>query len=105
MAIFRDLQKQQCSIFVFPHPTDGGSWRFHLDRHYDEIKAKAGLSKEHRLHDTRHSYATNLRRNGVNIETIKELMRHASILDTMRYAMYSDDEGRAAIKKLPKWMA
>ena len=46
---------------------------------------KAGIAKEVSLHTLRHTYATHLLEQGVNILTIKELLGHASIETTMVY--------------------
>jgi len=46
---------------------------------------KAGILKEVTLHTLRHTYATHLLEQGVNILTIKELLGHAHIDTTMIY--------------------
>ncbi len=46
---------------------------------------KAGITKEVSLHTLRHTYATHLLEQGVNILTIKELLGHAHIDTTMIY--------------------
>lgn len=46
---------------------------------------KAGIVKEVTLHTLRHTYATHLLEQGVNILTIKELLGHAHIDTTMIY--------------------
>lgn len=46
---------------------------------------KAGIVKEVTLHTLRHTYATHLLEQGVNILTIKELLGHAHIETTMIY--------------------
>ena len=46
---------------------------------------KAGIAKEVSLHTLRHTYATHLLEQGVNILTIKELLGHAHIETTMVY--------------------
>ena len=46
---------------------------------------KAGILKEVTLHTLRHTYATHLLEQGVNIVTIKELLGHAHINTTMIY--------------------
>ena len=46
---------------------------------------KTSISKEVNLHSLRHSYATHLLEQGVNIVTLKELLGHAEITTTMIY--------------------
>lgn len=46
---------------------------------------RAGIAKEVSLHTLRHTYATHLLEQGVNILTIKELLGHAHIDTTMIY--------------------
>ena len=45
----------------------------------------AGISKNVTVHSLRHTYATHLLEDGINILTIKELMGHAHIRTTMIY--------------------
>ena len=47
--------------------------------------AKAGILKEVSVHSLRHSYATHLLEEGVDIVTIKELLGHVAIETTMMY--------------------
>ena len=51
---------------------------------YQAVK-RAGISKEVHTHTLRHSYATHLLEQGVNILTIQELLGHAHIETTMVY--------------------
>jgi len=46
---------------------------------------KTSITKEVNLHSLRHSYATHLLEDGLNIVTIKELLGHADITTTMIY--------------------
>jgi site-specific recombinase XerD len=46
---------------------------------------KTSITKEVSLHSLRHSYATHLLEQGINIVTLKELLGHASIITTMIY--------------------
>lgn len=47
--------------------------------------SKAGIEKDVSVHSLRHSYATHLLEQGVDIVTIKELLGHANIETTMMY--------------------
>jgi site-specific recombinase XerD len=50
-----------------------------------EALKKTTIQKKVNLHSLRHSYATHLLEDGVNIVTIKELLGHATIQTTMIY--------------------
>jgi integrase len=97
--ILNRMSHHRSSNFVYPD-RDQGYRKFHFDRVLKEIVAAAGLPSGFRTHDLRHSYAVQLRRSGARLETIKELMRHAMIEDTLVYAVYDDGEGSAAVSKL-----
>ncbi len=57
----------------------GLSWVFR------ENLKKTSITKEVNLHSLRHSYATHLLEDGLNIITVKELLGHADISTTMIY--------------------
>lgn len=50
-----------------------------------ETLKKTSITKEVSLHSLRHSYATHLLEEGLNIVTLKELLGHAEIATTMIY--------------------
>lgn len=52
------------------------------------------------IHTLRHTFASHLAINGVPIFTIKKLMNHADIEQTMRYAKLAPDSGLNAVIKL-----
>jgi len=60
---------------------------------------KAGISGV-TWHTLRHTFASRLVANGVDIVTVKELLGHSSIGVTMRYAHTNFDSKRAAVEKL-----
>ena len=53
-----------------------------------------------RLHDLRHTFASRLRRKGVDLGTIMKLLGHSTIAMTLRYAHYSKEDEREAVLKL-----
>ena len=50
-----------------------------------EMLKKTSISKDVNLHSLRHSYATHLLEEGLNIVTLKDLLGHAEITTTMIY--------------------
>ena len=65
-------------------------------RIFMNYKKLAGIEKRGALHVfSRHSFGSLLIKNGCDILTIKELMRHNDIHTTMRYLHVSDAEKRA----------
>jgi site-specific recombinase XerD len=50
-----------------------------------ETLKKTSIKKEADLHSLRHSYATHLLEDGLNIVTVKDLLGHADITATMVY--------------------
>jgi site-specific recombinase XerD len=61
---------------------------------------KAGIIKEVTTHTLRHTYATHLLEQGLDIITIKELLGHASIESTMVYLHIAQPSARTAFSPL-----
>lgn len=51
----------------------------------DKALKTAGIVKHIRVHDLRHSRATHLLQNGMDIKLLKEILRHKKIVTTERY--------------------
>lgn len=62
---------------------------------------RAGIQKNVTVHSLRHSFASNLVMAGVDLATVKELLGHADIHTTMRYAHLAPDHLQEAVTKLP----
>jgi len=60
---------------------------------------RAGLGKI-TWHMFRHTFASRLTREGVDIVTVKDLLGHSNISTTMRYAHSNDEAKRRAVQRL-----
>lgn len=62
---------------------------------------RAGIKKNVTVHMLRHTYASHLVMAGVDLVTVKELLGHADIHTTLRYAHLAPDHLKEAAAKLP----
>ena len=68
-----------------------------LQRHFKSLLERAGLPKSFRFHDLRHTCAALLLRQGVNPESVQELLGHADVSLTLNvYSHVLPDMGGAA---------
>lgn len=94
----RDLELPE-PPFLIPDPC-GLAWRWQMSRIMQHCCEHVGISPVVRTHDLRHTFATRLRAMGVQLETIKDLLGHADIAETMCYAHYNNREGLTAVSLL-----
>ena len=88
--------------------TDGTGLIFksHTGERFDNIKKsfattlRAANIQKFRFHDTRHSFASKLVMAGVDLNTVRELLGHADIKMTLRYAHLAPEHKAAAVAKL-----
>jgi len=83
---------------VFYNPMSGDKFKDVKGALAAAVK-RAGLGKI-TWHMFRHTFASRLTRDGVDIVTVKELLGHASISTTMRYAHSNDEAKRRAVQRL-----
>ena len=88
-------QKQNNKEFLFTGPKGKLTDR-NIQKMIKKIAEKAGIKKDVHPHALRHSYATHLLENGVDIRYIQALLGHSSIATTELYAHVSS----AQIKKI-----
>lgn len=68
---------------------------------FDRAVKKAGIDNFH-FHDLRHTFATRLIQNGIDIYVVKELLGHKTITMTMRYAHHYPESLRHGVEVLDK---
>ena len=84
--------------YVFPSPLTGG--RRHDFKKPFKHAIEAAVIEDFRFHDLRHTFASHLVMNGVDIKTVQELLGHASVTMTMKYSHLAPDHRTRAIKTL-----
>ena len=75
-----------------------------LQRPWRRVRERAGLPGV-RIHDLRHTYASNAVSRGVPIQMVGKLLGHTQIQTTMRYAHLADDPVRAAAQQVSDGLA
>jgi integrase len=85
--------------WVFPSPNNPSGHTVALSRAWAVICKKAGLS-DLRIHDLRHSFASQLASGGASLPLIGALLGHSNPSTTARYAHLFDDPQRAAVEKV-----
>jgi integrase len=89
--------REHSGDFVFPGVR--GGHRFGLKSNWRRILQTAKISGL-RIHDLRHSFASQLASSGASLPLIGSLLGHANPVTTHRYAHLFDDPQRAAVEKV-----
>ena len=84
--------------WVFPAVVKSGP-RTNIDLAWNEARKAANIA-DIRLHDLRHSFASQLASSGASLPLIGALLGHATPQMTARYAHLFDDSQRAAVERV-----
>ena len=84
------------------------SWVFHnegqpltdVKKGYHKALERAGITRHIRFHDLRHTFASHLVMEGIDIRTVAKLIGHRDIKMTMRYAHLAPEHLQAAVDAL-----
>lgn len=94
----RHVSGGKASPYVFNNPETGTRW-VDIRKPWDAALRAAGI-KGFRFHDTRHTFASRLVQRGVPLKAVQELLGHADIKTTMRYAHLAPSDLREAVSVL-----
>ncbi|MGB0925259.1 MAG: tyrosine-type recombinase/integrase [Minisyncoccia bacterium] len=87
------LQEQNVSLRLTPRS---------VERIVKQIAIEAGISKRVTPHTIRHSFATDLLRNGADIRSVQMMLGHSNITTTQIYTHVTDTQLRDVHKKFHK---
>ena len=99
IEMFSEMPHSIESIYAFTD-RDGNLYKS-VKKSFSTALRKAGI-RDFRLHDCRHTYASQMVMNGVDLATVKDLLGHKSLAMTMRYAHLSPRHKRKAVNILDK---
>lgn len=91
-------QPQLQQALVFPNPDTGKKFDT-LKKAWSELLDTAEI-RGFRWHDMRHDFASRLVMNGIDLNTVRELLGHSSLSMTMRYAHLAPERKKAAVDSL-----
>ena len=99
-----ESQPSSDSPFVFPSPFDPARPRSRDLALWYRVRRNAGI-EDCRLHDLRHTHASQAAMNGVPLPIISRLLGHSNARMTMRYAHLGDREIQSAAERIGEAMA
>jgi integrase len=98
--LFRQLfsRRRLDTEYVFVNPETGKRY-IDLKRSFATACKKSGIRDFH-FHDLRHTFASQLVMNGVDLKTVQELLGHKDIKMTLRYSHLSQAHKKEAVNKI-----
>ncbi len=93
------LSARSSAAYVFPSPRNAEKPISNITFFWFDLRRKIDL-KGVRMHDLRHSFASQAVRQGVALPVISKLLGHSSVTMTMRYTHVSDTDVEAAAERI-----
>jgi integrase len=103
LDVLRTIPRRLDSGYIFTGKTAGEPF-YDLKGQFEKATSIAKL-QDVTFHTLRHTCASHLAMAGVDLATIREIMRHKSIEMTLRYAHLSPDHKKAAVDALGNALA
>jgi integrase len=100
IAVLKAIPRRIDTPYVFPGRVPGQPF-WDLKKQFEKA-VKAARLEGVTLHTLRHTAASHLVMAGVDLATVKEILRHKSISMTLRYAHLSPDHKKSAVEALSK---
>ena len=98
-----ERQPRSVSPWVFPSPMNPARARTDLSL-WKRVRKLAGI-EDVRLHDLRHTFASQAAMQGIPLPVVARLLGHAQVQMTLRYAHVSDRDVEAAAERIGGVMA
>jgi integrase len=97
--LLSEIRAAQNADDVFVFPSERGGHRVDINTNWRRIRKAAGLAGL-RLHDLRHSFASQLASGGASLPLIGQLLGHSNPVTTHRYSHLFQDPQRQAVEKV-----
>lgn len=98
-AVTRWMRQHPGGADELVFPGKDGKPMTNIDSSWRTVSAAAKL-KDFRWHDLRHHFASRLVMSGVDLNTVRELLGHADLKMTLRYAHLAPEHKASAVAKL-----
>jgi site-specific recombinase XerD len=100
--IIKELSEDKVGKFVF-HTKDGNMLnRNSVHATLRKMIKHSGIEQNPTLHDLRHTYASELIRNGVDMKTVSVVLGHSDITTTMNIYVHKSDDDLEVLKSILK---
>jgi integrase len=97
--VFREVRRENQLKSPYVFDDSKGRRYYEFKRSFASACRKAGI-EDFRFHDLRHTFASHLVMKGVSLKAVQELLGHADLTMTMRYAHLSKAHLQEAVAVL-----